>query len=150
MSVIRWSSLSVLAVLAMACSDGSGPPFGFAHAAATFACGPADGPAVAIYLSPNPVTSLEPSGPYVRIYIDRAVEQVGGNAWPIDDSSPVGAWFHASASNAELATGGYVIINSVSADKTIEGTVDLTFPNARHVHGNFSAPWISQSGIFCV
>jgi hypothetical protein len=150
MPVIRWSSFSVLIVFAMACSDGTGPPFGFAHAAATFACGPADGPAVAIYLSPNPVTSVEPSGPYVRIYIDRAIEQVGGNAWPIDDSSPVGAWFHTSASNAELATGGYVIISSVSADKTIEGTVDLTFPNARHVHGNFNAPWILRTGYFCV
>jgi len=150
MRVIRWSSFSVLVAFAMACSDGTGPPFAFAHAAATFACGPADGPAVAIYLSPNPVTSLEPSGPYVRVYIDAAVEQVGGKAWPISDSSPIAAWFQTSANNSEIATSGYVITSSVSADKTVEGTVDLTFPNAGHVHGNFSAPWLSQTGIVCI
>ena len=150
MPVIRWSSFSVLVVFAMACSDGIGPSIGFTHAAATFACGTADGPAVAIYLSPSPVTSLEPSGPYVRIYIDRAAEEVGGKTWPIDDSSPIGAWFHASANNSETATSGYVITSSVSADKTIEGTVDLTFPDAGHVHGDFQAEWISQAGPPCV
>ena len=150
MRVIRWSSFSVLVFFAMACSDGTGPPFGFRHAAATFECGPADGPAVAIYLSPNPVTSLEPSGPYVRIYIAQAVEEVGGKAFPIGETSPVGAWFQTSPSNSEMATSGYVITSSVNADKTVEGTVDLTFPNAARVHGSFHAPWISRTGYFCV
>lgn len=150
MPVIRWSSFLVLVVFAMACSDGiAAPPTGYTHAAATFACGPADGPAVAIYLSPNPVTSLEPSGPYVRIYIDQSVEQVGGKAWAIGGSSPAAAWFQTSASNYEIATSGYIITSSVAADKTIDGTVDLTFPNAGHVHGGFHAEWISQAGLLC-
>ena len=122
----------------------------FTYAAAAFACGTADGPAVAIYLTPDPVTSLEPSGPYVRIYIDRAVEEVGGNVWPLDDRSPVGAWFHTSGGTAEMATSGYVIINSVSADKTVDGTVNLDFPNGRHVHGDFNAPWLSRTGYSCI
>lgn len=150
MSVISWSSFSVLIFLAMACSDGiAAPPAGYTHAAATFACGPADGPAVAIYLSPNPVTSLEPSGPYVRIYIDTAVEQVGGKAWPIGGSSPAAASFQTSASNYEIATGGYIITSSVSGDKTIEGTVNLMFPNAGHISGGFHAEWISRAGPLC-
>jgi hypothetical protein len=87
MPVIRWLSLSVLVVFAMGCSDGiTGPPTGFAHAAVTFACGSADGPAVAIYLSPNPVQTLEPIGPYVHIHIDQAVEQQrdGRRGVPVD------------------------------------------------------------------
>jgi hypothetical protein len=150
MSVFRVASFSVLVVFAMACSDGTGPPLLYQHAAAAIACGTADGPAVAIYLSPNPVTSLEPSGPYVRIYIDRAVEEVGGKTWPISDTSPAGAWLQKSANNSEMATGGYVVTSSVSADKTVDGTVDLTFPNAGHVHGSFHAPWILRAGYFCV
>jgi hypothetical protein len=150
MPVIRWSSFSFLVVFAMACSDGiAAPPIGYTHAAATFACGPADGPAVAIYLSPNPVTSLEPSGPYVRIYIDQAVEQVGGKAFPIGGSSPAAAWFQTSLNNYEIASSGYIITSSVSADKTIEGTVNLTLPNAGHISGGFHADWISRAGPFC-
>lgn len=150
MRVIRWSSFAVLVAFAMACSGGiTSPPIGYTHAAATFACGPADGPAVAIYLSPNPVTSLEPSGPYVRVYIDQAVEQVAGKGFPIGDGSLAAAWFQTSSNNFETATTGYIITQSVSADKTVEGTVDLNFPNAGHVHGGFHAAWISRPGILC-
>jgi hypothetical protein len=150
MRVIRWSSFAVLVAFAIACSDGTGPSLGFAHAAATFECGPADGPAVGIYLSRNPVTSLDPSAPYVHIYIVAAVEQVGGKTWPIGGISPAAAAFQTSASNYETATSGYIITSSVSADKTVEGTVDLTFPKAGHIHENFHAPWISRIGYYCV
>lgn len=151
MPVIRWSSLSFLVVLAMACSNGiAAPPAGYTHAAATFACGPADGPAVAIYLSPTPITSPVPSGPYVRIYINKAVEEVGGQAWPIAGSgATAAAFFQTSPANYELATAGFVITSSVSADKTIEGIVNLNFPNAGHISGSFHAEWISQAGPLC-
>jgi hypothetical protein len=150
MSVIRWSRLSLLFVFAVACSNGiAAPPVGYTHAAATFACGPTDGAAVAIYLSPNPVTSLEPSGPYVRIYINQDVEQVGGKGFQIGGSSPAAAWFQTSSSNYEIATSGYIITKSVSADKTIAGTVNLNFPNAGNVRGGFHAEWISRAGPLC-
>jgi hypothetical protein len=151
MPVIRWSSFSVLVVFAMACSDGiAAPPASYTHAAATFACGPSDGPAVAIYLSPNPVTSPVPSGPFVRIYINKAVEEVGGQGWSVAGSgATAAAFFQSSPSNYEFATGGYVITSSVSADKTIEGTVNLNFPNAGHISGGFHAEWISQAGPLC-
>lgn len=150
MPVIRWSSLSVLVVFAVACSDGIGaPPAGFAHAAATFACGPADGPAVAIYLSPIPVESPQPSAPVVRIFITQAVEQIGGKAWPVGGSSETNASFQSPGNTFENATTGYVVTTSVSADKTIDGTVDLTFPKAGHIEGGFHARWISQTGPLC-
>jgi hypothetical protein len=151
MPVIRWSIFSVLLVFAMACSDGiAAPPIGFTHAAATFACGPTDGAAVAIYLSPTPLISPAPSGPYVRIYINKAVEEVGGQAWPIAGSGAVaGAVFQTSSADYEIASGGYVITSSVGADKTIDGTVNITFPNAGHISGGFHAAWISQTGPLC-
>jgi hypothetical protein len=151
MTVIRWSSLSVLVTFAMACSNGiAAPPIGFTHAAATLACGPTDGAAVAIYLSPTPVTSPAPSGPFVRIYINKAVEEVGGHAWPVTgNGSAAGAVFQTTSADYEVATGGYVITSSVSADKTIEGTVNVVFPNAGHISGGFHAEWISQTGPLC-
>jgi hypothetical protein len=151
MPVIRWSSFSVLVVFAMACSDGiAAPPVGYAHAAATFACGPSDGPAVAIYLSPDPITSPVPSGAFVRIYINKAVEEVGGQGWPVAGSSATAAaYFQSSPGNYEPATGGYVITRAVSSDKTIDGTVNITFPNAGHISGGFHATWISQAGPLC-
>jgi hypothetical protein len=151
MPVIRWSRFSVLVVFAMACSDGIGaPPAGFRHAVATFACGPADGPAVAITLSPNPVGALEPNAPAVRIYIAQAVEQIGGKAWPIGTStSQANASFQSVGNTFENATSGYVITSSVGVDKTVEGTVNLTFPNAGHIEGGFDAKWITQPGLLC-
>lgn len=150
MSVIRWSSVSVLLAFAAACSDGTGaPPAGFRHAVATFACGPADGPAVAIVLSPTPGGALEPNAPAVRIFIIHPVEQIGGKTWPIGGASQANASFHSVGNTFENATTGYVITSSVSADKTVDGTVNLTFPNAGHIEGGFHAQWISQPGLLC-
>jgi hypothetical protein len=42
-----------------------------------------------------------------------------------------------------------VITSSVSADKTIEGTVNIVFPNAGQISGGFHAEWISQTGPLC-
>jgi hypothetical protein len=151
MFVIRWSSVSVLLAFAAACSDGTGlPPAGFRHAVSTFACGPADGPAVAIILSPNPVGGLEPNAPSVRIFIMKSVDQIAGKAWPIGgNASQANASFHAVGNTFENATTGYVITSSVGADKTLEGKVNLTFPNAGHIEGGFHAPWVSQIGPLC-
>jgi hypothetical protein len=150
MSVIRWSSFSVLVAVTLACSNGiAAPPVGFTHAAAVAACGPTDGPAIAIYLSPNPVESPQVNPPVVRIYINQAVEQVGGQAWRVGAGAETLASFQSAGNISENAKSGYVITNSVSADKTIEGTVNLTFPSAGHIGGSFHAEWISQAGPLC-
>lgn len=148
MSLIRRMSLSIVISFSMACaSDGiSAPPFGFRHAAATFACGPADGPAVAIYLTPDPVTSLEPATPYVRIYVAQPVNALSGRTWMLaGGKSEGGAWFHSAGSNYEIATIGHMVASSVSTDNTIEGTVDVTFPNAGRIRGGFRAPWVTST-----
>jgi hypothetical protein len=145
MSIARVMRFSVVAALAVACaSDGAlSPPKGFNHSAVTFACGPADGPAVAIYLAPDPITSLEPAGTFVRVYVPRSLDQVVGKTWPINAAnSEAGAWFHSTVPNPETATGGEVIVDSISPDSTITGSVRLIFPHAGYVSGGFHAVWI--------
>src|SRR6266566_5105068 len=76
MTFSRSCGLSLVAALVLACSsDGViGPSSSFDHAAATFACGPADGPALAIYLSQYPVTVGDPPGAFVRVYVSGTVD----------------------------------------------------------------------------
>jgi hypothetical protein len=147
MSLIRVMSVSMVVCFSMACAaDGiSGPPFRFTHAAATFACGPADGPAVAIYLTPDPVTVLEPATPFVRIYVAQPVNALAAGPWILAGSKAEGAAWFQSADGEEAATIGYMIVSFVSADKTIEGTVDVTFPNAGRIRGGFHAVWVPNA-----
>jgi len=140
----------MVVAFAMACrSDSvSAPLRGFMYAAAAFQCGPADGPAVGIYLAPNPVESLEPSAPYVRVYVPVRVDQLTGHLWPISDgNTEAAAWFHPDDSSYELAATGYMIVNSVDSDNTIKGSVDIRFPEAGRIKGGFRATWLLRNTI---
>ena len=150
MTLSRSCGLSLAAVFLLACSsDGVvGPSSRFDHAAATFACGPADGPALAIYLSENPVTVGDPPGAFVKVYVQGTVDQIVGKLWPIGGNSDAGALFQSGAnvfqpdaSNFEWATGGYLLINSGSAGQTLTGSVDIQFPKAGHLQRAFRAEW---------
>lgn len=141
---------SLVVAFAMACSsDATSPLFrGFVYSAAAFQCGPADGPAVAIYLAPNPIGSIEPSAPFVRVYVPVQLDQLTAHVWPIASNTEAGAWFHADASSSELAESGYMIVSSVDSDNTITGSVDLRFPDAGHIKTAFSAKW-QPNNILC-
>ena len=144
MTLFRSFAVSLVGALVLACSsDGViGPSSRFDHAAATFACGPADGPALAIYVSQYPMTGGDPPGAFVRIYVTGTVDEIVGKMWPISNGSNAAAWFHPDGNNYELATGGYVMINSGSAGHPLDGSVDLQFPNAGHLQRPFHANWI--------
>jgi hypothetical protein len=157
MTLSRLCGLSLLAALVLACSsDGViGPSSRFDHAAATFACGPADGPALAIYLSENPMTVGDPPGAFVRVYVPGSVDDIVGKMWPIGGNSEAAAWFQSGAnvyqpdaSNFEIATGGYLLVSSGSAGQTLDGSVDIQFPKAGHLQRAFRAEWI-QSTVLC-
>jgi len=147
MSVLRFGGFSVIAALVLGCSsDGVvGPSGRFDHAAATFTCGPADGPALAIYLAPDPITSLEPPGVFVRVYVPGTIDEIRGAILPISSNSNAAAWFHPNANDYEIATNGYLMVGSGSAGNTLEGSVGLNFPSAGHIHGAFHAEWIPTS-----
>ena len=146
MSVFRIARVVVVVAAAMACdSDGVFEPIKhFEYSAATFQCGPADGPATAIYLS-HAVGSIDPSAPFVRIYVPVAVEQLSGDVWQLSQGSEGTAWFHSTNASSEVATSGYMVVAAVGSNRTIQGSVYLEFPNAGRVSGAFAATWIPGS-----
>ena len=143
----------LLGVLPAACTSGDIPgparslaASGLAHAAATRACGPTDGPAVAIYLASAPVESLEPAAPYLRIYVWQPLDRLAGRSWILAGGEPEGsAWLHSSATEYEVAARGAVTVNRVAPDGTVEGSADLTFRSAGRVRGGFRAVWVPQA-----
>jgi hypothetical protein len=143
--------MAVVVAAAVACdSDNVFTPIRhFEYSAATFQCGPADGPATEIFLS-HDAASAEPNTPFVRIYIPVAVEELSGRVWQLSAHSPEGgAWFHSSDASSEIAASGYMIVAAVSPDRTVQGSVYLEFPDAGRVSGAFAAGWI-QSTVFCI
>jgi hypothetical protein len=150
MAVFRMVRMAVVIAAAAACDSDSvfEPIRHFEYSAATFQCGPADGPATAIYLTHH-VGSIDPSAPFVRIYIPVAVEELSGRVWQLSEDSPEGAaWFHSSDASSEIAASGYMIVAAVGSDRTVQGSVYLEFPDAGRVSGAFAAGWI-QSGVIC-
>jgi hypothetical protein len=144
----RLMPVSIMVFLLAGCaSEGvNAPPPGLPHAAATRSCGPTDGPAVAIYLSAAPVLSLEPSTPYVRVAVWQPLERLTGKSWLLSDGDSDGAaWSYATAEAFEVATRGEVTVTAVSADSSVEGVVDVTFPSAGRVRGGFKARWLSRT-----
>lgn len=138
----------MLLALAVACqSDGAPrPPDGLPHAAAVRSCGPADGPAVAIYLAPTPVTAVDPATPYVRLTVFQPLGQLEGGSWRIAAGDDAAAgWYFRALDDFEAATGGRVTVTEVRSDTTVRGTMDVTFPTAGRVTGAFEAAWISAS-----
>jgi len=142
MPVTRMLRLSLVLFVAIACSsDATSPPFrSFVNAVAHAECGPADGPAVAIFLTPNAVGSVEPSAPFVRIYVAVQVAELAGRTW--NANTDAAALFYPDASNFEVAESGNMIVTSVDSNSTITGTVDLNFPDAGHIKTAFRATWI--------
>jgi len=135
-------SLVVAAVIACSADGISIPKSGLSHSFAQFACGPADGPAVAIYLTSS-ASAPSPEPPYVRVYIAESIDQLDGRPWGIGGpTSEAGAWFEAATGPGESATSGYIIATKkgTGTDAAIEGSLDLTFPRAGHVRAGFHAP----------
>lgn len=150
---MKLASLAVLSVMiSAACNagDGIGPPLGLAHSTASRACGPTDGPAVAVYLTPTPTTTIHPPPPYVRILVWQPVSEISGR-WDVSADSPDGfAAYVDSPARFQPASSGTIRFGTVAADTTLVGTVDLVFTSTRRVRGSFRAVWIpSQPGALC-
>jgi hypothetical protein len=138
MSIARMFSCSLVAVFAMACGSNSVSPAlrGFAYSSVAAQCGPADGPAVAVFLAPTQEGANGQSAPFVRVYVAVPVSQLAG-VWPTNSSAT--AWFQSDASTSEAAESGYMFVSSVDSDNTVSGHVDLQFPDAGHIKTDFRA-----------
>ncbi len=130
------------ALWAAACGDGPGEPVGPPTAAvALFTCGPTDGSAVEIVLAPSEEAAAALRPPYVSVAIWRARDDLAGRTWVLTDGRDGSATRHPSAASFEFATRATATVRQVAPDGTVEGTVDLTFPNAPRVRQAFRAPW---------
>jgi hypothetical protein len=147
---MRYSRVLGVLLVAVASCDSDGvfaPPSGLRHSAAMRSCGPTDGAAVAIYLLRTATTDLSPAPlPHVRIAIHQGVSEIERRGWDVSHDSQHGiAVFVDNTSAFQPASRGVVIINNVLSDTTIEGSVDLVFPEAGRVRGGFRARWMSAS-----
>lgn len=153
MSLPRLTSLWMIAVVGASCDSNSiAPAFSLAHAAATPTCvGPLGEPGIAIYLGPAPVQPLAPSAPYVRIYIQQELERLTDRSWGVNTGgAQASAWYHPTAMAAEFATSGVVRVNGVAPDSTVEGFVDIAFPNDVRVRTEFRALWHPRTFLGCL
>jgi hypothetical protein len=148
MSVTRLFSCSLVFLFAMACSGSVSPVFrAFAYSSVAAQCGPADGPAVAVFLAPTQEGANGATAPYVRVYVAVAVNQLAG-VWPIKTNSDATAWFQSDASTSEVAESGLMLVKSVDSDNTVTGLVDLYFPDAGHIRTDFRAKF-RPTNILC-
>jgi hypothetical protein len=141
MFLLRLTSCLVIAAVTVACDSATMPLTDLNFAVVQGECGPADGPAVAIYLGTSPDITMYPGSPFVRIYIDRHVTELTERQWVVAGTGVnAAAWYHRGF-DREAATAGVVNVTSVAPDNTIEGSADLTFPSGR-VQRSFRAGWV--------
>jgi hypothetical protein len=141
----RYLGLFALAALTLGCGAEAipAPPAGLAHSAAWPECGPADGPAVLIYLATAPFTTPMPDPPYVAISLWQPVTGLTERSWTVGQGEVDGVATYCSATDdCEVVSTGHVTVTGVDADTSITGTADLTFPAAGRVTGAFSAEWL--------
>ena len=133
-----------LAGLILGCSNETStlePLSELPYAVATPSCGPADGPAVLIYLASMRIDSLQPSAPFVQVNIWRSISTLGsGSVVPISESlSDANAWFRGSGIERQ-ATGGEVGVTSRTTT-SLAGYIDLRFADGPNMRGSFTANW---------
>jgi hypothetical protein len=141
----------MIVVLSLACSSDriAGPQAGFNHAVVMFACGPADGPATAIYLTPVEYKTGPVPPPSVGIYIDQPLQNLAGQAWDLSIGSDGAiAWYQSDPGTFVRATNGVLLVTSVSSDNAVDGTVDVSIPGLPRITGSIHAVWI-PSGVTC-
>lgn len=135
---------AIVTTLVVGCSDTFGPPVGLTYAAATSTCGPTDGPAIAIYLAPEPIESINPALPYVRLHVNRSLDEAAQESWARVGTDEAGAWRHTPIPEVEFATVGGIRIDEVESGNTIRGRVNVVFPSGQVV-GEFRAEWFDRT-----
>lgn len=137
-----------LAVCAIGCRSERvvTPGTELSFAAATNSCGPTDGPAVMIYLANDPVNTLEPAYPFVRLYLPQSHATLAGRVLTFGNKqSENGAWFMTAEASSEPAVEGTLTVTAIAADSSTDGVVSLTFPSGMRVQKAFHARWISSN-----
>lgn len=118
------------------------PPNGYPTAYATRDCGPADGPAVRLYLAAEPSEALPPPVPFIDVAIWQGVSAVADNRFEWSGVSSEGNARRCGAADAcEAASQVRLQFRPLGADSSLAGTMTLTFPDGSTVAGGFNAAW---------
>ena len=108
----------------------------------TPACGPADGPAVTIYLASTSVDPRNPPMPHIRIAVWDAQDKVGGRTWRLGGSGDTAsATLVRGLDDYEQATSGQVTVGVIDTTSSTHGSAVLLFPTLGLVSGDFRAAW---------
>jgi len=138
------------ASILVACRPGSGPelplspPQGLEVSWFHDDCGPADGPALTVYLGQAiPDTAFEAGYPHLRVTIcsDRTRLREGESV-EIRAPAPGGqgdARYCLSESNCRSVTGGSILFSRLEPN-LLEGGVEVLFTGGEPIRGMFSAP----------
>jgi hypothetical protein len=135
--------LIAIAALA-ACSSGgtTTPPAGFPHAQWTPQCGPADGPAIGVYLASTTIDDGVPSAPYVHVMLYEAPAVLDGRTWSWEGDSQFGsARLCTTAQDCVPSSTVSIDIQSFGADSTLSARVDLRFAGRDPVRGMVQATY---------
>lgn len=148
MTLIRRTGSLIVLTLLLGCSSDSSllPKQGLSYEFAQWQCGPADGPAMAIYLTQEPTNGPTPVAPYARIYIDlMTANLLDGRQLSVGDGGQAFATFTRTDGEYEKASSGYVFANYSASDQEIVGSVNIIFTNAGHLVQEFRAPVFPNS-----
>jgi len=138
------------AMLLAACSDASvpAPPAGYGFAYATPDCGPADGPAVRIFLVGEEAALWPPTGARLEVAVWRGAAELPGADLSWSGATSLGwAGRCDDAGQCDAATDVRVQFRSFAADSTLTGSLDLGFADGSRVTGGFGATWHSATPI---
>jgi hypothetical protein len=147
----RVSRLAIAICFLSACNETPFEPLSaLPFAYATNSCGPADGPAVLVYLAAQSFELTQPVAPFIQINLPVASTTMkAGDVFHVedDDFMAPNAFFHGSGVETMAASDGEIGITAFNAN-TLSGYVDLEFPGGREFRGSFIAAW-QQRQTFC-
>ncbi len=111
-------------------------------------CGPADGPAVTVYLTRSPVDSVmaarfeEPTRPYVRMSFYDAPARLNGRRFPVR-REPGWGWVELCQTGGDCApyVDGWVRLEAVGPGLGIRGELSIDGPRAGTLRGGFEGAW---------
>jgi hypothetical protein len=144
--------LAALLALASACGSAAPipatPPPKYPHAYAAKDCGPADGPAVTVYLSSQPMVwpadgfPREFTSPFVMISVWRSTRDALSKQFVVEENASWGmVSFCGNASACAPAPTGRVRLARLTGRGVLEGEIDVRSPAGEEVRGTFRAEW---------
>jgi len=148
MTLIRRTGSLIAIALLLGCSSDTTllPKQGLRFEFAQWECGPADGPAVAIYLTREPSNAPTPTAPFARIYVDLMTGNLlDGRQLSVGDGGQAFATFVRTDGTSDPALGGSVAANYSASNQEIVGSAYLTFKTAGLLVEEFHAPVFPNS-----